>query len=260
MNRRLLPPSPRPTWLLVTGTLLMAVPAGAQQGPVRLSAEPDRIDVTVGASAPLRVTALDADGGVVDVAVRFAAPRRALQLRDGRVHALSTGSFEIVATAAVAPDAHGLVPTVTIPVEVNWPGVDRVALSARGRSLYVGTTLAHRVSAFHADGTRRPEPEVDWSSSDPTVATVDAFGAVTAHTEGTMTVAASVEGVREQVTYEVVPFPAARLNMDGGADAARTGDVLRFSLSAFSPEGTEIAELPVTWAYTFEPDDSIHAP
>jgi len=73
-------------------------------------------------------------------------------------------------------------------------------------------------------------------------------------------VSASVEGVTEQVTYRVRPFPATRARLDGGADAARTGDVLRFSFAAVSGGGSPVEDLPVTWAYTFVPDDSIQAP
>ena len=240
--------------------LLLAAPASGQQAPLRLTAEPTRIDVTVGESAPLRVVVVGADGRTVDVALRYAAPRRALEVRDGRVHALAVGSYEVVATAVVAPGSDGQVPTVTIPVEVRWPAVARVALESEGDALYEGTTLEHRASAFHADGTRRPEPDVAWSTSNSGVATVDAFGGLTAHASGSVTVTASVEGVSERTTYDVRPFPAARIRVEGGADAGRTGDVLRFTLSAEAADGALVEALPVTWAYTFEPDDSIRAP
>src|SRR5690606_19943747 len=125
---------------------------------------------------------------------------------------------------------------------------------------YVGTTLEHRADAFHADGTRRPEPGVSWSTSDPTVATVDAFGSMTAIAEGEVTVEARVEDVVERVTYEVRPFPAASLTIEGGGADARTGDVLRFRPRATAPGGAVVDDLPVTWAYTFQPADSVRAP
>ncbi len=238
--------------------MLLPVPSVGQQA-VQLSAEPSRLEMTLGEARPLTVTATDASGNAVDVAIRFAAPRRALQVREGEVHALATGSWEVVASAAVAPGPDGSVPMITIPVVVGWPDVTRVDVHAAGPSLYVGTTLELTARAFHADGTRRPEAVPSWRVSDASVATVDDFGAVTAHAEGPVTVTGTIEGVSQDVTFEVRPFPARSLTIADGADAARTGDVLRFSARA---EGgtAEVPDLPVTWAYTFEPDDSIQAP
>jgi hypothetical protein len=234
--------------------------AQAQERPVRLTAEPVRVQMAVGEEAPLTVTAVGPSGEPVDVAVRFAAPRRALQIRDGRVRALAVGSWEVVATAAVEPDANGQVPSVTVPVVVDWPAVTRVAVDGDGGNLYAGTTLEHRAAAFHADGTRRPEADVAWSVSDPRIATVDRFGAVTAVQEGSVIVTATIDGVSEEVTYRVLPFPATELELAGGSAEARTGDVLRFSARGVSADGATVEALPVTWAYTFQPDDSIQAP
>ena len=242
--------------------MLVAVPVQGQQqaGAVRLMSEPSRVEMTLGTPATLSVTAIGPDGQALDVPIRLAAPRRALQVRDGQIQALTTGSFEVVATAAVAPDADGRVPTLTIPVEVRWPSVSRVELDPTDQVLYVGTTLAHGARAFHADGTARPEAEFEWTSSDPGVATVDAFGALTAHAEGSVTVSASMEGAAARVAYQVQPFPATQARLTGGGDAARTGDVLRFSLSATAADGSPVEDLPVTWAFSFAPDDSIRAP
>jgi hypothetical protein len=244
---------------LLALAFVLPLPAAGQQA-VQLSAEPTRLEMTLGESRPLVVTATDAAGNAVDVAIRFAAPRSAIQVREGQVHALATGSWEVVATAAVAPGPDGAVPMITVPVVVGWPDVTRVDVHAAGPSLYLGTTLKLDAEAFHADGTRRPDADASWTVSDASVATVDEFGAVTAHTEGSVTVRATVEGVSEDVTYEVRPFPARSLRIAGGADAARTGDVLRFSARAEGEASADVPDLPVTWAYTFEPDDSIQAP
>ncbi len=259
------PPARRLALSTLAALTLLLAPAlsrdaQAQERPVRLTAEPARVQLVVGEDASLTVTAVGPDGEPVDVAVRFAAPRRALQVRDGRVRGLAVGSWEVVATAAVAPDADGEVPTVTVPVVVDWPAVTRVTVEGEGPQLYTGTTLEHRAAAFHADGTRRPEADVAWSVSDPRVATVDRFGSVTALQEGSVTVTATVQGVSEDVAYRVLPFPAVELELDGGAAEARTGDVLRFSARGVAADGGNVDALPVTWAYTFQPDDSIQAP
>lgn len=245
--------------LLSAAFLIHAAPSAAQTD-IRLIAEPEAVAVTVGASAPLLVRAVDSNGATVDVAVRMAAPRGSLRVRDGRVQGLEPGSFEIVATAAMPAGATGAPATVRIPVTVAWPAVARVVVDAPAASLYVGTTLDHRADAYHADGSRRPETTMTWSSSNPLVATVNSWGAVTGRSAGAVTITAEYEGVREDVAYSVRPFPAAGLAIAGGAARARTGDVVHFDATGVTEDGTTVDDLPLTWAYTFVPDDSIRSP
>ena len=79
--------------------LLSLVPKGsfAQTGELRLIANPGEVELTVGQSAPLTVTVVDASGRTVEMALRFAAPRDALRVRDGNIQGLKVGSYEIVA-------------------------------------------------------------------------------------------------------------------------------------------------------------------
>jgi hypothetical protein len=249
----------RTTLLLSLALPLTGVGADAQESDLRLVAEPQSVALRVGASATLAVRVVDATGQTVDVPVRFAAPRSALRYRDGVVQAYTAGDFEIVATAALPENALGPTPTLRIPVSISWPSVDRIDLGASASRLYVGTTLTHTPVAWHADGTRRPAPEFSWSSSAPDVASVDRYGTVTAHAAGPVTVTTSIEGREVETAYRVEPFPATALTIEGGAEAARTGDVLRFEASGRSAAGP-VEGLPVTWAYTFVPDDSIRAP
>jgi hypothetical protein len=240
--------------------LVLAVPGFAQDAPLRILSSPESVEVTAGESSRLAVRVVDAAGATVDVPLRFAAPRGALRFRDGLVQAFRAGSYEIVATAALPADA-GEPPTpLRIPVTVSWPPVDRVDLGPSAGRLYVGTTLTHHPVAFHADGSRRPEPDFVWRSSAPAVASVDPYGTVVAHAEGAVTVSVSIDGRTVAETgYRVEPFPANDLVIAVGASEARTGDVLHFAATGHA-DGTSVEGLPVTWAYTFVPDDSIRAP
>lgn len=245
--------------LLLVGVLL-AGPVAGQERELQIVSDPDRIDLAVGDSARLLVSVVDAEGRTRDVPVRLTAPRTTLELRDGYVHGRRVGSHAVVATVVPRAEIDGSAPPLEIPVEVEWPDIDRLVVQAGATVLYDGTTVNHRIEAYHADDTRRPDPEVDWSSSDPAVATVDAFGAVTAHAAGSVTISAAVEGVTERVRYDVEPFPATDLRIEGGAETARSGDVIRFDVRGRAENGGPVEDLPVTWAYTFEPDDSIQAP
>ncbi len=260
MNRRHLPLILMlSTALALTSTGLRAQNTGAVTG-VTLVAEPAQVSLVAGAQASLTVRAVDESGDSVDMVIRVAAPRSALRYRNGVVQSFEAGSYEIVATGVLPAGATGTPPTLRIPVSVSWPALDRVELNASAQRLFVGTTITHHPVAFHLDGTRRPEPLFAWSSSNPDIAEVDGWGTVTAKAEGSVTIMADADGEMEvQTSFDVLPFPATELTIEGGEDRARTGDVLHFSVDARGPEGSQ-PDLPLTWAYTFVADDSIRSP
>ena len=70
---------------------------------------------------------------------------------------------------------------------------------------------------------------------------------------GPVTISASVEGVSEDVAYAVAAFPAASLEIVGGLEEVRTGDVQDFELRAAGPDGEIVSDIPVTWTLAFRP-------
>ncbi|MDE3004176.1 MAG: Ig-like domain-containing protein [Gemmatimonadota bacterium] len=245
--------------ILAVAGVLFPGEATAQIGPLHLVAEPAAVEVLVGQSVPLSVQVLDASGQPVNVAVRIAAPRGALRVRDGRVQGLEAGTYEVVATTAPGPDASVSVDPLSISVTVAWPAITRLDLHSSSNRIFVGTMVTHSADAYHEDNSRRPGAVIAWSSSDDNVASVDRWGTMTAHAEGSVTLTAAFEAGSATRSYSVETFPADRLTIDGGAETARTGDVLHFEATG-TAGGQAIEELPVTWAYTFVPDDSIRAP
>ena len=232
----------------------------AQESDITLVAEPAEVSLVVGSEIALAVRAVDESGDSVEMDIRFAAPRSVLRYRNGVLQSYRAGSYQIVATGVLPEGATGAPPMLRIPVDIAWPAIDRVELNPSGAALYVGTTITHGPVALHADGTRRPEASFAWRSSNPEVASVDAYGTVMATAAGSVTITVEVDGETEvQASFDVLAFPATELTIHGGADQARTGDVLRFSARASGPEGP-VPDLPLTWAYTFVPDDSIRSP
>ncbi len=229
-----------------------------------LVSEPASLVVVQGESAAIEVRALDDQGNVVDAMIRLVGPRRGLTVdaATGDVTGTSPGEYEVVATVVLPPDAGREPPSLEVPVEVAWAAVERAELSAAHDALYEGTTIEHELRAFHADGSERPEVAMDvrWSSSDPELASVDRFGAVTAHRPGEVTVTATVEGVEATATYQVASFPASRLEISGDPLEARTGDVLGFSVRGLDEDGNTVDDLPVTWTYTFRTFDGVQQP
>ena len=253
--------------LVIFGCLTLTPRLAAQDSglvvrPVaRLIAQPASLVLEAGQPAPLRVTAYDSAGNVIPGAItRISGPRRALLIADGQVKGLTAGSFEIVASVPAGPGAEPV--RITIPVTVTWPAIAKLEIAADPGRLYTGVTLAHRARALHADGAARPAAEVDvqWTSSSDATATVDRFGNVTAQRAGPVTITAQAAGVKATVAYTVVANPVTRVVIQVPDSAIRTGDVVHLNATARRSTGASVADAPITWSYTYLPDDTIAAP
>lgn len=226
-----------------------------------LRAEPAEVTVEQGATTAFRVVAVDASGNVVEGAdIRVVGRGVTVDLEAGRLTGGAGGEATVIASLVVPDDFTGEPPQLRVPVTVTWPAVDRIDIAARSsKTLYAGTGIRHSARALHADGSVRPDAAFSWSSSDPSIATVDAFGNVEALAAGTVTIRADAEGARGSVTYTVPAFPAESLEIEGGAEQALQGDVVAFEAVATGGSGA-VTDLPITWATYYVPDDTINAP
>lgn len=263
-----------PAWAFAVASALLPAVELEAQTVTRLEADPVRVEVAAGSSVPLTVRAFGAAGEPVDAPLRIGGARGGISISEGRVTGLQAGEYQIFVSSVPAEGAEPVV--LEIPVVVTWPAVTAVEVrtgqEASGRlaveeramegapALYRGTRVRHRVVARHADGSERPYPDVTWSSSDPSVATVDRFGYVRAIGTGSVAITASVEGIVGSVTHVVPSLPVANIALTGGAPEVRTGDVQSFTAIARAADGSAVDDAAVTWSFLYQPDDSIKAP
>jgi len=254
---------------LLTAALVasFSMTLGAQQQPApatdtavaRLAVEPTTLTLKAGETVPFKVTAYDAKGNELRAArVRVSGPRNAVSVGDGLVKGLRAGRYEIVATFAASREATPII--VRVPVNITWPAITRVAITPEPGRLYAGVTLAHDGRAYHADSSERREATITWRSSNQQVASVDRFGNVTARAPGAVVITAEVDGIRAQQRYTVAANPVATLSIDMTESSVRSGDVLHLKATAKRTSGAVVPDVPVTWSYTYIPDDTIAAP
>lgn len=248
--------------LLAAGPSLLA-PArvaaqAAQPTPVaRLVAEPARVTLRAGDTSPFKVTAYDARGNVIpDAVVRVGGPRTAVSFGAGSVSAFRAGSYTATATAS---GANGPI-TLDIPVIVTWPTLSKIEILADTGTLFTGIALGHRARGVHTDGSERPGMTVTWRSSNPTVATVDRFGTVSALRPGVTTIAVETEGVTAEKTYRIATNPVSSIALDIKEDVIRTGDVVHLKATAKNTAGAVVKGAQTTWSYAYLPDDTTVAP
>ena len=230
-----------------------ATPAPA---PVaRLVAEPASLTLKAGTEATFKVRAYDAQGKEIpDAFVRVMAGTRALRFTGTSVVASAAGRYE---ATAMAQGANGAPVSITIPVTVTWPALTRVAIVSEGNEVYAGVTVAQRIAGWHADQSERTGLTGSWRSSNTAVATVNRFGEVTGIAPGTATITVETEGASATKAFNVLPNPVAKVQIEMPETQMRTGDVIHLKASALRANGSAVAGYPITWSYTYTPDDSI---
>ncbi len=224
--------------------------------------DPSELSVRVGERVPFQVRAYDAEGNELFPEFQVRGTMGGVWVENGEAVGVGVGEHSIAVSVLPPP---GIVleespPSVSVPVEVGWPAVETVEIQEPDKRLYQGASLRLDLRALHADGSTRGYPDVQWSTSDPDVATVDRFGRVAAHSTGSVTVTAEVEGVQGSLTTEVVPFPGERVEVRASAQDVHTGDVVHLEARVLDGTGSEISDAPVTWSLEYVPHDSIGVP
>jgi len=233
------------------GTATITASAGQIRSKVEvivIDAEVATIDVDVpaavraGTRTPLTARALDRHGRPMDTAVRWVSrnPAVASVTDDGTLSAKRRG------VAVVVAESGGFARAATITVMP--PPVVAVAIDGVGPALVVGTVTTLRAIARTAARAESVDQErtFEWRSSDPSIATVAAGGAVTARKPGRVTISATCEGVRGQVEVTVVTVRAHSIVVKSPSSVLRRGDTAMLSASVYDVSGN-VLERPVTW-------------
>lgn len=216
---------------------LQAAPAQAQ--PAQIAISPERAEIEVTETAQLTVTARDGAGRPLeDVFVRWIAstPELASVDQEGVVTGLNPGMARITAVVEGQPTSVSVVIRALPPAELR--------ASVGTDAPYAGQVVPVRVSAFNRLGEPVEDPELTWSSSDPSVAAVDAAGLVFARSEGSATISVSGADVRTTATLRVRPDPGVAYALDPMESRVRTGDVIRFAATAETSSGETVQAFP----------------
>ena len=159
----------------------------------------DQTSVTLEKGASVMLTATVSPSDATDKTVTWTSsdPTIASVIQDGTVKAMKGGSASITAKAGEV--------SATCRVTVTTP-VSGVSLDRSSVSLEVGQKTVLVATVSPDDAT---EKAVSWTSSDPSIASVDGNGVVSALKKGVTTVTASVGGKSATCTVTVSNIPFA---------------------------------------------------
>jgi hypothetical protein len=234
--------------IAVAVALAQQAPAPVPSPVARVVVSPSEATLVVGDSLRLTVQAVDAAGRPVPQARILFLPSLGASVDSisGVVRAGARGVSPITVLALV----EGALPSppTTVNVRILAPPPSGIEVSPRITRVLLGQRLSLAARVLAANGDTRDDP-VSWSSSAPLVVEVDGrTGRIEATGLGRATVTATVGEVRSTLDLVVEPNPVRSLEVSGGADLARTGDVLRFQVVARDARGAEVTIPAILWS------------
>ena len=203
----------------VRSSTVINVAAPAAAASVQLA--PTTATIVVGALQALTPTARDAAGVLLTVLPALtwssSAPTIATVSSAGVVTGLASGSATITARTAAGVAGTATITVFAVPAAVG--------LSPATASLAVGGTQALTPTVRDAAGAQiTPPPTLQWSTSEPAVATVSSAGIVTAAGAGTATISArTTNGITGTATITVGAVPATLQIAPSSATVAVAG-------------------------------------
>lgn len=229
---------------LLTLSLLFTLAIGLQ-AQKNIVIEPDQITMEVGDK--LKVNAYVSENGQkTDETVRLTFSRR-----DRRkvtidstmtITAYAAGEFSLFAIAEGARE--------TFMVKVNFPPITEIKVEDIPNRVFSAVPLKLDYTVIDQGGFERDDVQVDFSSSNDEVASVNAFGIVNTKKKGKVNITLSAENITNTITLDVIENPVAKIELSTNGNTARTGDVFRFEAKAYDKKGNLIEDAPIAYSYT----------
>ncbi len=229
-----------------------ARPAGLAPSPIaKVAVAPGtRLTLTAGDSLRLRPQALDSAGKPVEnVTFRFFSQGGRFEGSvdsTGLVQSGSTGTIAVAVVASV-PNTRPVIERVEVKMVAGPAATIRVAPAVQ--KLVAGQRLRLVATPYSAGGDERAD-RVQWKSSAPAVARVSEDGVVSAVAPGRAVLTARAGSAEQKVAVQVVAATIASLELTPGRAEGKTGDVIRFTVTARDRSGAVIKGLTPTWTFS----------
>ncbi len=210
-----------------------------QTAPPSISISPERAEIRVGETAELTVHGTN--GSAMDAStVRWiaATPELATVDTDGVVTALNPGTARVTAVVGTA--------SASTTVVVRALPVSRLDARLPVARPLAGQAIPLTVRSTDRLGVRVDDPELLYRSSDPDVAAVDPGGLLFARRAGTATIEVRTADGGAETSFQVTVAPGQGLRyvISPERTRVRTGDVVRFQVSATRSGSARVPAFP----------------
>ena len=197
-------------------------------------------EAEVGQQVRVKVVATDASGNAVNEkpSTYFAGPFDIAAVDDdGNLKLFGTGRVTVGAIV-------GGVPALTTFM-VKAPSINAIEMTPIKTPLVVGDSVMLNATTLVLNGVPRTGVPINWTSDNPSVATVEAGGVVTGTGPGKAVITATVGSATAKTTISVVKSNLRSLLITAAAKTARTGDVVYFTA-----KGDPVQDFITRWSVT----------
>ena len=156
---------------------------------------------------------------------------------DGNLKLFGTGRVTVGAIV-------GGVPALTTFM-VKAPSINAIEMTPIKTPLVVGDSVMLNATTLVLNGVPRTGVPINWTSDNPSVATVEAGGVVTGTGPGKAVITATVGSATAKTTISVVKSNLRSLLITAAAKTARTGDVVYFTA-----KGDPVQDFITRWSVT----------
>ena len=204
---------------------------------------PATASVVIGGTTQLTATLKDAGGNVLtDRTVTWTSDNDLIASvsSTGLVTSKSVGSATITATVE-GKSATAKVTITPVPVE-------SVSIAPSSASLVIGSTVQLSATTKDASGNTLTGRTVTWSTSDASIASVDANGLVTAHATGTATITATSETKSATAQVTVTQAPVATVAVSPAGVRMALNGTTQLTATTSDASGRVLTGRAVTWS------------
>ncbi len=208
-----------------------------------VSVTPATATVAAGHSAQLTATPQDANGNPLSGrTVTWSSSNTSVAVADvnGNVTGIAPGSATITATS------EGKSGTAAITV-TNVP-VASVTVSPASASVAQGQTTQLSATTKDANGNTLSGRVVTWTSSNPSVATVNGSGRVTGVGAGSATITATSEGQSGTAAITVTSVPVASVTVSPASASVGVGQTVQLTATPKDANANPLTGRTVTWS------------
>src|SRR5213082_1098510 len=162
----------------------------------------------------------------------------------GRYHGGACGSFRVSATSH--PD--GTTGNAAVTVAGCPTPVASVTVTPTAPTVQVGQTVQLTAAPKDSNGNPLSGRVITWSTDNPSVATVDGNGVVTAVAAGAATITATSEGQSGTASVTVSSIPVASVTVSPSPASVQQGATVQLTATPKDANGTPLNGRVVTWS------------
>jgi uncharacterized protein YjdB len=211
---------------------------------VSISVQPASASVDAGTTQQFTATGTYSDGSSQDLtsAVQWKAAASAIAdvSASGLALGKTAGLSDVIA-------AYGSV-SGSAALTVNPASLVDIAVSSDFDQLPIGATAQFTATGIFSDGSSADLASVQWSSSDITIATVDASGVATGVSQGPVNIVATSGAVSSSAPLTILPAVLLSIAVTPGNSSIARGTTQQFTAVGTFSDGSTQSLPAVTWS------------